>query len=129
MRLDDLAEMNPALKEPVLTGQVELPKGYLLKIDPKAKENVIMAMQELFDDVRYASHHVVTDGDTLKKIAGRYDLSLNRLAMFNHLLPSEKLNPGTIIQLPERNEDIELTMDVPASDEMVVPDKLQTPVF
>jgi len=126
--IQDLAEMNLALKPAVLQGSTELPKGYLLKLEPKSKENVLLAMQELFDEVRYASHHVVSHGDTLRRVARRYEVSVKKLAVYNQMLPGEKLKPGSIVRLPSRGNDVELTLKKGGS-ELILPDKLQTPVF
>lgn len=43
-----LAQMNPGLKPEVLDGRKALPKGYLLKVPPLLKQNVLLAAKELY---------------------------------------------------------------------------------
>lgn len=42
-----LAQMNPGLSTDVLAGRKSLPKGYLLKMPPLLKENILLAAREL----------------------------------------------------------------------------------
>lgn len=122
-----IAEMNIGLKPEVLSGIRKLPKGYLIKIPPDAKQDMLVAMQELHRDIKYATHHVVKRGDNLKKIAKLYDISIQELAMANQLLPGQDLKKGTVLRLPGR-EDFEYSA-LSEDSEMVVPDKLNVPVF
>jgi len=126
--IDVISDLNLPLKDEVLWGEYELPKGYLLKIPPTQKEDLLLAMQELYRDVRFASHHVVKRGDDLKKISKKYDVTLKELAQANNLLPHQKLKRGSVIQLPGRG-DTELTILKNGSDERVLPDTVNTPVF
>lgn len=126
--VDEVATLNLGLKPEVISGAVELPKGYLLRVHPTAKENVYLAMQQLFDRVQYATHHVVGAGDSLRRIAKQYDLTAKQLALHNNLLPNEDLAPGTVIQLPDRHKrDVELTME--SNADFVMPDSLHNPIF
>lgn len=122
-----ITNMNPSLKPAVVAGQKKLPRGYLIKIPVDTKENIMLAMQELTHEVRYATHHVVQRGDTLKKIANRYDVSIQELATVNGLIPGQDLKKGDIIRLPA-NDRLEVTSLDPESD-IVVPDKLNVPDF
>ena len=129
--LQKILAMNLALKPGVASGQQELPKGYLLKIPPKSKQNILLSMQELYTEHRLATHHVVGKGDSLKKIAKRYDLEVKDLAMMNKMLTTQKLAPGQIIKL-NKEDEMDLTLNNGEEDdefELVVPDKLHTPVF
>ncbi|HLD45896.1 MAG TPA: transglycosylase SLT domain-containing protein [bacterium] len=128
INLETFADYNQGLKDEVINGDVLLPKGYLIKIPPTSKDNMLLAMQEQFDSVRYASHHVVETGDSLKSIANRYALPIKQLAQFNGVLSNEDLTPGSIVRLPSRVDNVELTMDA-SHDQMVIPDQVHTPVF
>lgn len=122
-----ISNMNLAIKPEVLYGQKRFPKGYLLKIPPGTKQDIMVAMQELYRDVKYATHHIVRRGDTLKKISKLYEISVTELASANNVLPNQRLKKGTIIQLPGL-QDFEYSK-LDANSEMVVPDKLNIPEF
>jgi membrane-bound lytic murein transglycosylase D len=126
--ISEVADLNRGFKPEVISGAIQLPKGYLIRVHPTAKENVYLAMQQLFDRVQYATHHVVGTGDSLRRIAKKYDLKAKQLAVHNNLLPNEDLTPGTVIQLPDRHKkDVELTME--SNADFVIPDSLQNPIF
>lgn len=122
-----IRKMNLSLKDAVLAGQHKLPKGYLIKIPPQSKQDMLVALQELHRDIQYATHHMVKRGDSLKEIAERYDVTVQELAKTNQLLPGQRLKKGMMIKLPGR-ENFEYSNLDPDS-EMVVPDKLSVPVF
>lgn len=127
--MHDFSEMNIALKSEVLNGDKTLPTGYLLKIPPQSKQNVILAMQDLHSQVKMATHHVVEKGDTLQKIAKQYDLPISDLAAMNQLLPNQTVTKGQIIQLLPQRDTMGLTLNKDGQNDLVVPDDLQNPVF
>lgn len=127
LNLNTVSEMNLGLSPEVISGRRKLPKGYLVKIPPEAKQDILVAMQELHREIQYATHHVVKRGDSLKKIAKVYDISIQELAQANRLLPGQKLKNGDVIRLPGR-DDFEYS-SLSDESQMVVPDKLNVPVF
>lgn len=127
--MSELSDMNISLKTEVLNGEKTLPTGYLLKIPPQAKQNVILAMQDLHSQVKTATHHVVEKGDTLQKIAKQYDLPVSDLAAMNQLLPNQTVTKGQIIQLLPHRDTMGLTFNKNGESDLVIPDDLQNPVF
>lgn len=101
-------DLNLALRSEVLSGDKTLPKGYLLKIPPKQKENVLYAAKELYADRLYASYHVVDRGEDLAGVAQKYDVSLEDLAKLNQILPGDRLKRGEVLKLPVEGFDTEL---------------------
>jgi membrane-bound lytic murein transglycosylase D len=123
-----LVAMNLTLKPAVVNGSKSLPKGYLLKIPPKSKQNILLAMQELYTDEGLATHHIAKKGEKLKDVAKRFDIKVKDLALMNQMLPNQKLATGQIIKLNEE-EDSELNSNKDDKFELVIPDNLHTPIF
>lgn len=119
---DVLAQMNLALKPQVVDSQKPLPKGYLLKVPEASKNDVLLAMNDIYNEFKFATHHVVEKGDSLKKIARKYDLPIKELAMINQVLPKQKLTAGSIIRLPSQDDAFEYTQLNEDGDPLVRPD-------
>lgn len=125
---EDITAMNLSLRPEVVTGNKKLPKGYLLKIPADMKDNVILALQDVYREAQYATHHLVQKGESLKEISTMYDVGVQELSAINQILPKHKLNEGDIIRLPSR-DDFEFSSLNNESEEQVVPDRVNTPVF
>lgn len=95
-----MAALNPGLKPEVIAGLKDLPKGYLLKVPPERKDDVLLAAEEIYQDQRYASYHVVTKGEKLTDIALQYGIEPVALATANGLIAGDKLRAGDILKLP-----------------------------
>lgn len=100
-----MAELNLGLKPEVIAGLKDLPKDYLLKVPPERKDDVLLAVQEIYQDQQYASYHVVTKGEKLNEIALQYGVEPVDLAKVNGLIAGEKLKAGDILKLPAFEED------------------------
>lgn len=118
-----IADYNLGLKPAVVSGHLDLPRGYLLKIPPKVKDDVLLAMQELNKEILFASHHVAGRGDSLKKIARKYDVSIQELATLNGMLPKDDIKTGAVIKLPGRNA-VEAIDEFSETNNMVMPDNI-----
>lgn len=121
-----ITDMNLSLKPDVAAGLKNLPKGYLLKVPADMKDEILVAMKELYKETRYATHHIVRRGDSIKRIAKTYDISVDDLSHLNKLLPKQKLRTGDILQLPSREFEYSTLTE---SEELVVPDKVNNPIF
>lgn len=117
-----LAQLNLSLKAPVANSEKALPKGYLLKVPSDAKKDVLLAMNDIYNEFKFATHHVVQNGESLKKIAKKYDLRIQDLAMINQVLPKQKLAAGSIIRLPSEDDEFEYTQLNENGDPLVRPD-------
>ncbi|MBF0105246.1 MAG: transglycosylase SLT domain-containing protein [Deltaproteobacteria bacterium] len=125
----DIAEMNLPLKPDVIAGNKKLPKGYLLKIKPEAKENMILALQDIHREAQFATHHLVQEGDSLKKISTTYDVTIQELAALNQIMPGQELTEGDIIRLPSRDDFEYSSLGGEKESERVIPDEVNKPVF
>lgn len=95
-----MATLNPGLKPEVIAGLKDLPKGYLLKVPPERKDDVLLAAQEIHQEQQYASYHVVTKGEKLNEIALQYGVDPLDLAKTNGLIANKKLKAGDVLRLP-----------------------------
>ena len=97
-----LTTMNPSLRDDVASGIKDLPRGYLIKIPPHIKQDVLLAMQNIHQDLLLATHHIVKEGDTLEGVAKIYEVPLDDLALANNMLPKQSTKAGMILRLPSR---------------------------
>ena len=101
-----LRELNPALLPPVWDGELDVPKGYRLRLPERGP---IWTVADLIDrlgpgallaeQLRPALYRVQW-GDTLSGIAARYGLSVWALAQFNDIQPDGILRVGEHLRLP-----------------------------
>lgn len=125
-----LGNMNLSLQPDVLNGAKSLPAGYLLQVPSKAKQNILLAMQELYAEVKLATHHVVEKGESLKNIAVKYDIPVQELAVLNNMLPGQKVSRGQVLQLiSDRDDRFNMTLNKDGESGLVVPDNINNPVF
>ena len=101
-----LRELNPALLPPVWDGELDVPKGYRLRLPERAP---IWTVADLIDRLRPGALlaeqlrpaiYRVQWGDTLSGIAARYGLSVWALAQFNDIQPDGILRVGEHLRLP-----------------------------
>jgi len=103
--LDTLKAHNPALRDPVWSGEKYIPRGYALRI-PKAQ--LRNPLQELLaaipTDFRFGYQkpdvvHKVARGESLSVIARRYDTSVAKLMALNGLR-NHSIRAGQALRLP-----------------------------
>lgn len=101
-----LRELNPGLRPPVWGGELDVPKGYPLRLPVSGARWSVAALR-----ARLGAHallaaqlrppvYLVHSGDTLSGIAARYHLDLWALARFNGLTVDGLLRVGERLRLP-----------------------------
>lgn len=100
--LATLAELNPALKEPVWAGQKYVPKGYRLRLPKTALADGRLAALPLPRAAEKARQqvHRVKRGETLGAIAQRYGVSQRALIASNQLGRRQTITVGQTLRLP-----------------------------
>lgn len=88
--LEDISELNPALRRPVVRGQKYVPKGYRLKLpaDPARDWQTLMAglSEKIFKEFQKRSRiYTVQRGDTAGEIAKIHGVRLRDLIAANNL--------------------------------------------
>lgn len=104
--LDTLAELNPALLEPVWSGQRYVPKGYRLRLPKGAGGDAAIAAlppaaarHQAAVPKRTPSHRVQR-GETINAIARRYGVSTRALLASNQLTPEAVITTGQKLRIP-----------------------------
>jgi len=118
-----LADLNPALLDPVVSGRVPIPAGYGLRLpaegangfenrlaELRAEDRVIReaapAPPARFQDEpqsrleRSPATHRVQRGQTLSGIAERYRVSVQALRLANRLGPRDEVRSGQVLRIP-----------------------------
>jgi len=102
-----LAELNPALKKPVLEGKKFIPKGYRLRL-PDTKKNR-QRVKKLASRL-YHSHqirdavYIVRRGDTISSISRKTGVSRQQLIQANHLNKRATIRVGQRLILPGKKQ-------------------------
>ncbi|HEX7927825.1 MAG TPA: LysM peptidoglycan-binding domain-containing protein, partial [bacterium] len=101
-----LADLNPSLRQPVLTGTRYIPKGYRLRIPVKHAPELFLA--NVPADARKSQQKAITEirvarGDTLYSIGRRYNVPWMSIAAANNLSPRARLMPGQRLIMPGRS--------------------------
>jgi membrane-bound lytic murein transglycosylase D len=115
---DTLAELNPALMGPVVSGRRHIPSGYRLRLPASGADGFGTRLAQLdVEDkvVRVAAArapspsrktakafvtHKVQRGQTLSHIAKRYRVTVTGLRTANRLGKSAALRPGQVLKIP-----------------------------
>jgi membrane-bound lytic murein transglycosylase D len=99
----ELAQLNPGLRPPVLTGAKYIPRGQMLRIPGDANPRQFIA--DVPDSARKGAQKVSTEvrvarGDTLYGIGRRHQVSWQAIAAANNLGPRARLMVGQRLILP-----------------------------
>ena len=90
LKMAELRDLNPALRNPVLKGQKFIPRGFHLKLPARDDRNWQHVMAELApmiykNDQKRSRIYTVRKGDTAGKIARNHGVKLNDLIAANNL--------------------------------------------
>lgn len=108
--LDTIAEMNPALRQPLFNGQKFVPPGYLLRLPSRGDRMATLAKnmpRDLYQDKQKPSRfYEVRNGDTAGLIARRHGISLQELAQANQLNNHTTVYVGQNLRIPDQGETL-----------------------
>ncbi|HIJ78134.1 MAG TPA: transglycosylase SLT domain-containing protein [Deltaproteobacteria bacterium] len=102
-------ELNPALREPVYSGQKYIPKGYHLRLPEQSQvlrlaanlpANIIKTAQ------KRSSFYLVQRGDTVGVIARRHGVKLQDMLLANNLDSRAKIYEGQNLRIPQPDEQV-----------------------
>ncbi len=105
--LEELKEMNPALRASVFRGGRLIPKGYPLRVKPGRVQLLAQTYGKLPPSERMSRQlrdrwYRVRKGDSLSHIARRYRVSTDSLVALNNIKNPDLLGRGQILQIPGR---------------------------
>lgn len=97
---DVMANLNPALSDPVLNGDTLLPPGYVVRVPEQLGR--AFALESINQERMLAENrmHVVKEGDSLESISALYNIPVEQLREANHFIPGQPLNAGMVLDLP-----------------------------
>ncbi len=104
--LATLRASNPALLAPVWNGQKRVPLGFEFKVpvaelsQPLAQAFTSLPVSERFSRQTRDSFHTVRRGETLSRIAQKYQVSIRDLENLNNLHNRNKIRVGQKLRLP-----------------------------
>ncbi|MEJ2038441.1 MAG: transglycosylase SLT domain-containing protein, partial [Desulfosarcinaceae bacterium] len=104
-----IRNLNPALRQPVFSGQKHIPPGYSLRL-PLSGGEASAAMyaaipESLYKDAQKPSlFYTVQRGDTAGKIARRHGVRLSDLVLANNLNRRATIYPRQTLRIPQPGE-------------------------
>ena len=104
--VEKIAELNPALRPPIINGEKLIPKGYPLRLPTSGKTTKINppppppANQEQNSSL----YHLVRKGDTATSIARLHKISLKDLQRANNLDRSCSIRLGQNLRIPGKTD-------------------------
>jgi membrane-bound lytic murein transglycosylase D len=102
---DIVAELNPALRRPILKSARRIPKGYKLRL-PVQQDidlNTLYAQlpaDEKFNEQVAERYYVVESGDNLGRIAREFNTTVETLMDLNDISNPRRLRVGQLLELP-----------------------------
>ena len=98
-----IAELNPALRPPVISGEKLIPKGYALRLpaDGKTNQHIASPPPSIYRYEQKSSiYHLVRKGDTANSIARLHKISLKNLQQANNLDQFASIRLGQSLRIP-----------------------------
>jgi len=108
MTREEIAKSNPALRNPVITGQKRIPRGFVFKAPAGKYDDLEPLYQRIsnsdkHDDQVRSKWYTVQRGDTLSGLALRFGTSVHELKRENSIGARNKIYVGKVLRLPDRN--------------------------
>ncbi len=109
-----LRDMNPELIQNSTPSKYS--GGYPLRVPSKTYDAFVDNLKNLSNDAKLLFvTHVVESGETISKIAAKYDVSISQLAKTNNISTRKRLQPGMELKIPNADisvEDIAINTDM-----------------
>jgi membrane-bound lytic murein transglycosylase D len=104
--VDRVAALNPALGSEIVTGSVDVPEGYPMRIPAGTKvafERSIAALGGRRQGrVARSGRHTVGRGQTLSQIAARHGVSTDALKRYNGIGNADVVRVGQVLRIPPK---------------------------
>lgn len=106
--IDQLAALNPAIRQSIFEQNKKLPKGFVIHVPMNTSLNEIqLAMKSIPDSListepERATYYKVVRGDNLNKIAEKLGVSVKELALENNLSRKNQLKADQVLRVPSR---------------------------
>ncbi len=109
MNMAEFREMNPAIREPVYSGQKYIPKGYAVRLP---ENSAVLSLAAKIPGSLYkskqkrSSFYLVRRGDTASGIARRHKIKLKDLILANQLNRRATIYIGQNLRIPKPGERV-----------------------
>jgi membrane-bound lytic murein transglycosylase D len=115
VNVETLQEMNPALRDPVFSGQKYVPRGYILRIPEKNKQQLDILVAALDRELAHPTQkrsqfYRVQRGDTAGSIARAQRIELSELIAANQLDRRATIYVGQNLRIPSKDEVVTLAV-------------------
>ncbi|PIR00996.1 MAG: hypothetical protein COV66_03980 [Nitrospinae bacterium CG11_big_fil_rev_8_21_14_0_20_45_15] len=106
---EEIAEFNPSLRQPVISGEKRIPEGYVFQV-PATRLNSLAALynrippHEKYPSQVHSQWHTVRRGQTLSGIAKRYGTTVSKLKLYNSIGRKNQIYIGQVLTLPGRGQ-------------------------
>jgi len=106
VEMGTLQAFNPAVREPVWTGDKRWPRGFPVRLPPgSGPDDLNAALATIPESERHPQqipdkYHRVGPGEALSVIARRYGTSVRELVMLNGLASPNRIRAGAMLRLP-----------------------------
>jgi membrane-bound lytic murein transglycosylase D len=102
---DEFADLNPALRPPVLQSKRRIPKRFKVRVPMRENLDVAgiyarISPGERFEEQVRPEWHTVVAGENLSIISRRYGISVGELIALNDIGPSHLIYVGQNLQIP-----------------------------
>ena len=110
-----LRDMNPELTQNATPAHYD--GGYPLKVPTQTYDTFVENLNNLPDDAKllYVTHRV-RSGETLSKIASKYDVSISQLSDLNNISKRNRLSIGMELKIPTSTVSLD---DIPVNTDML----------
>ncbi len=136
MSREEIAEYNPALRRPVISGKKRIPKNYSFKAPVDRDLNLDELYASIPEDLKYDKQvrvrwYTVRRGDTLSTIARRHRTSVWRLKEMN-TIRGHRIYKGQVLEIPGkaykggRTRIVSVVHPKPDWGKVVIPADLET---
>ena len=135
MSREEIAEYNPSLRRPVISGKKRVPKDYVLKIPVDDEVNPDELYASIPENLKFQKQvrvrwYTVQRGDALSTIARRHRTSVRKLKQLN-MLRGNRIYRGQVLEIPgkysgEKTRVVSVRHPKPDWDLVVIPDNLET---
>jgi len=136
MSREKIAEYNPSLRHPVISGKKRIPKDYILKIPLDDQTNPDELYSSIPEELKYDKQvrvrwYTVQRGDTLSTIARRQRTSVWKLKQLN-MLRGSRIYRGQVLEIPGKAyrkgnvRVVSVKHSKPDWSKVVIPDNLET---
>lgn len=124
---EEFAELNPALRRPVLQGRRRLPRHYPIRVPWRAGQDVqvilasLMMTQKEAPELVEGEYYRIRHGDSLTEIARLFGVPVSALLDINEIEDENLIHAGQLLRIPTRPKTATLAENTTAPPRNPIP--------